>query len=87
MTPTKPTVKKATAKKATAKKAASPAAGKNLTRLIEAKIIPKNYEHFTPAEKKALESLSASEVSAIISSGAKLGKKYFAKHAAHGMYY
>ena len=86
MTPTKPTVKKATAKKA-AKKSASPAVGKNLARLIEAKIIPKNYEHFTPAEKKALESLSASEIAAIISTGTKLGKKYFARHAAHGMYY
>lgn len=87
MTPMKPTVKKAAPKKAAAKKTASPAMGKNLARLVEAKIIPKNYEHFTPAEKKALESLSTSEVSAIISSGAKLGKKYFAKHAAHGMYY
>jgi len=83
MTPTKPTVKK----KATAKKAAAPAVGKNLARLTEAKIIPRDYAHLTPAEKTALESLSPSEVSAIISTGTKLGRKYFAKHAAHGMYY
>jgi hypothetical protein len=83
MTPTKPTVKK----KAAPKKAVAPAIGKNLARLTEAKIIPKDYAHLTPAEKKALESLSASEVAAIISTGTKLGRKYFAKHAAHGMYY
>ena len=83
MTPTKPAVKK----KATAAKKAAPAVGKNLARLTEAKVIPKDYAHLTPAEKTALESLSTSEVSAIISTGTKLGKKYFAKHAAHGMYY
>jgi hypothetical protein len=84
MTPTKPVVKK----KATAtKKAAAPVVGKNLARLTAAKIVPKDYAHLTPAEKTALESLSSSEVSAIISTGTKLGKKYFAKHAAHGMYY
>jgi hypothetical protein len=84
MTPTKPTVKK---KAPAAKKAAVPAVAKNLATLTKANIIPKDYAHLTPAEKKAIESLSASEVSAIISTRTKLGKKYFAKHAAHGMYY
>jgi hypothetical protein len=84
MTPTKPTVKK---KEPAAKKAAAPAVAKNLATLTKANIIPKDYAHLTPAEKKAIESLSASEVAAIISTRTKLGKKYFAKHAAHGMYY
>lgn len=83
MSPIKPTAKK----KAPAKKTAAPGVGKNLAKLTAAKVIPRNYEHFSPAEKKALESLSATEVSAIISTRTKLGNKYFAKHAAHGMYY
>ncbi len=83
MTPSKPAVKK----KAAAKKAAAPAVGKNMTALTKANVIPKGYANFTPAEKQALESLSASEVSAVISTGTKLGKKYFAKHAVHGMYF
>src|SRR5579863_7456314 len=83
MTPTKPAVKK----KATAAKRAAPAVGKNMAALTKANVIPKGYENFTPAEKKALESLSASEIAAIISARTKLGNKYFAKHAAHGMYY
>jgi flavin-dependent dehydrogenase len=83
MTPSKPAVKK----KAAAKKAAAPAVGKNMAALTKAKVIPKGYANFTPAEKQALESLSASEVSAVISTGTKLGKKYFAKHAVHGMYF
>jgi flavin-dependent dehydrogenase len=83
MTPTKPAAKK----KAAAKKAAAPTTGKNLAALTKANVIPKGYEKFTPAEKKALESLSASEVTAIISTRTKLGKQYFAKHAATGMYF
>jgi hypothetical protein len=74
-------VKKKAAKKAPA------AVGKNLAALIKAGVIPKNYSRLTPAERKALETLSASEVKAIVSTRTKLGKKYFAKHAAHGMYY
>jgi flavin-dependent dehydrogenase len=86
MTPTKPAVKK----KAAVKKAAAPAApavGKNMAALTKGNVIPKGYDNFTPAEKKAIESLSTSEVSAIVSTGSKLGKKYFAKHAVHGMYF
>jgi flavin-dependent dehydrogenase len=74
-------------KKAATKKAPAAAMGKNLAALTSARIIPKNYKFLTPAEKKALETLSASEVKAIVSTRTKLGKKYFAKHAAHGMYY
>lgn len=94
MTPTKPAAKKtATTKKAVAKKAAptkavaAPATGKNLAALTKANVIPKGYANFSPAEKKALESLSATEVTAIISTRTKLGKQYFAKHAATGMYF
>jgi flavin-dependent dehydrogenase len=83
MTPSKPAVKK----KAAAKKAAAPAVGKNMAALTKANVIPKGYANFTPAEKQALESLSASEVSAVISTGTKLGKKYFSRHAVHGMYF
>jgi hypothetical protein len=82
MTPTKPAVKK----KAVAKKAAAPAVGRNIAALTKAKIIPKG-EHFTPAETQALEALPAAEVSAVISTGTKLGKKFFSKHAATGMYF
>jgi flavin-dependent dehydrogenase len=82
MTPTKPAVKK----KAVAKKAAVPAVGKNMAALTKAKIIPRG-ETFAPAEMLALEALSAAEVAAVISTGTKLGKKFFAKHAATGMYF
>jgi hypothetical protein len=74
-------------KKTPAKKAAAPVLGKNLGKLTEAGVVPKNYKFLTPAEKKALEMLSPTEVATIISTRTKLGKKYFAKHAAHGMYY
>ena len=74
------------AKKKAARKAPA-AVGKNLAALIKAGVVPKNYNRFTPAEMKALETLSASEVKAIVSTRTKLGKKYFSKHAAHGMYY
>lgn len=76
----------ASTKKKAAKKAPA-AVGKNLATLIRAGIVPKNYNRFTTAEKKALETLTSTEVRAIISTRTKLGKRYFAKHAAHGMYY
>lgn len=81
---------KTSAKKAPAKKSASAkttGADKNLAALTKAGVIPADYPHFTPAEKKALASLSASEVSAIISTKTKMGTKFFSKHATHGMYY
>jgi hypothetical protein len=84
MTPAEPAPAK---KKAPAKKAAAPVLGKNLATLTNAGIVPKDYKFLTPAERTALEGLSKSEISAIISTRTKLGKKYFAKHAAHGMYY
>jgi len=74
-------------KKAPAKKTAAPVLGKNLGKLTQAGVVPKNYKFLTPTEKKALEMLSPTEVASIISTKTKLGKKYFAKHAAHGMYY
>lgn len=81
MTPSKPTVKK----KAAAKKAA-PEVGKNLARLLQARVIAPNHGDFSLAEKNAIESLSASEVSAIISARGKMGRNY-SKLAAHGMYF
>jgi len=75
---------KTSAKKAPAK---TTGADKNLAALTKAGVIPADYPHFTPAEKKALASLSASEVSAIISTKTKMGTKFFSKHATHGMYY
>jgi len=76
--------KKSPAKKAPAAKTTS---GGNLATLTKAGVVPANYEHLTPAEKKAIESLSAVEVTAIISTKTKLGPKFFSKHATHGMYY
>jgi hypothetical protein len=84
MTPTQPTAKKKAPK---AKSAAAPEVGKNLARLRQAKVIPASYSDFTPVEKKAIESLSAGEVNAIISTKTKLGRKFFAKTAATGMYF
>ena len=69
------------------KAAAAKGADKNLTALTKAGVVPADYKLFTPAEKKAIESLSASEVAAIISTKTKLGPKFFSKHATHGMYY
>lgn len=74
-------------KKTPAKRAAAPVLGKNLGKLTKAGVVPKNYKFLSPTEKKALEMLSPTEVASIISTKTKLGKKYFAKHAAHGMYY
>jgi hypothetical protein len=82
------------AKKAPAKTAAKSAttgttaeAGTNMTALTKAGIIRADYQLFSPAEKKAIESLTPTEVSAIISTKTKMGPKFFAKHATHGMYY
>ena len=77
--------KKTTAKRATTK--AAPALTGNLATLTKAGVVPATYKRFTPAEKKALESLSDTEVAAIISTKTKMGKKFFPKHASHGMYY
>ena len=80
----KTAAKKAPAKRATSAKSKS---ADNLTALTKAGVIPAGYEFFTPAEKKAIQSLSASEVAAIISTKTKLGTEFFSKHATHGMYY
>ncbi|MGA2879064.1 MAG: hypothetical protein ABSG13_08955 [Bryobacteraceae bacterium] len=82
--------KKTPAKKKAAKRAASAkttGADKNLAALTKAGVIPADYQLFTPAEKKAIESLSASEVAAIISTKTKMGPEFFSRHATHGMYY
>jgi len=82
--------KKTPAKKAPAKraaKAAAPVEEGNLGALVKAGVVPAGYKRLTPAEKQAIESLSEHEVAAIISTKTKLGKKFFPKHATHGMYY
>ena len=66
--------------KATAKKT-------NIETLSAAGVIPAGYKLLTPTEKAAIEGLSASEVTAIISAKTKLGPKFFKKHASHGMVY
>jgi hypothetical protein len=75
--------KKAPAKKTPAKKTA----GGNLATLTKAGVIPVGYSLLTSAEKEAIESLSASEVAAIISAKTKLGSQFFPNHASHGMFY
>jgi hypothetical protein len=77
--------KKMPAKKAAAKRATS--AKSNLDTLTKAGVIPAGYSLFSPAEKKAIESLTSSEVAAIISTKTKMGPGFFSKHATHGMYY
>ena len=81
--------KKTAAKKAPAKKAAAAqvAIGGNLETLTKAGVVPASYKRFSPAEKEAIESLSATEVAAIIATKTKMGPKFFSKHATHGMYY
>ena len=59
----------------------------NIETLSAAGVIPAGYKHLTPAETAAIESLSASEVTAIIGTKTKLGPKFFKKHASHGMVY
>jgi hypothetical protein len=82
----KTAAKKTAAKRSTGAKSKG-AADKNLTALTKAGVIPAGYQLFTPAEKKAIASLSAAEVAAIISTKTKLGTEFFSKHATHGMYY
>ena len=82
--------KKTPAKKAPAKSATSAkskGAVNNLAVLTKAGVIPAGYQLFSPAEKKAIESVTASEVAAIISTKTKMGPEFFSKHATHGMYY
>jgi hypothetical protein len=82
--------KKTPAKKTPAKSGTAgttTSADKNLAALTKAGVVPADYKLFTPAEKKAIESLSPSEVAAIISTKTKMGPKFFSKHCSHGMYY
>ncbi len=81
----KKTANKTPAKRAAAAKNAG--ADKNLAALTEAGVIPAGYDLFTPAEKKAIASLTDAEIAAIISTKTKLGPDFFSKHATHGMYY
>lgn len=78
---------KKTAVKKTAKAAAPEALEGNLGALTKAGVVPAGYKRFSPAEKKAIESLSGTEVDAIISTKTKMGTKFFSKHAPHGMFY
>jgi hypothetical protein len=73
------------AKKATAGKASGKT--KNFDRLTKAGVIPKGYKRLTSAEQAAIEGLSAGEVKAIIGTKTKLGRRFFPKHASHGMLY
>ena len=76
--------KKAATKTAAAK---TTEAGGYLAALTKAGVVPADYTLLTPAEKKAIETLSAVEVTAIISTKTKMGPKFFTKHCTHGMYY
>jgi hypothetical protein len=78
--------KKAPAKRATKAKTVEPISG-NLATLTTAGVVPAGYKRFSPAEKEAIQSLSESEVTAIVATKTKMGKKFFPKHASHGMYY
>jgi hypothetical protein len=78
---------KKTAAKKTAKAAAPEEVAGNLGALTKAGVVPSGYKRFTPAEKQAIESLSETEVAAIISTKTKMGTKFFSKHATHGMFY
>ena len=60
---------------------------KNLDKLTKAGVIPKGYKRLSPAESAAIEGLSASEVRAVVGMKTKLGRKFFPKHASHGMLY
>jgi len=82
--------KKAPAKKAAVKKSAvktAAATSPNLATLTKAGVVPVGYSLLSPSEKTAIESLSKSEIAAIIGTKTKLGRKFFPKHAAHGMVY
>lgn len=80
------------AKKMPAKKKTSVAAkvemGPNLAALTKAGVVsPKGNELFSSAERAAIESLTQAEVAAVISTGTKMGKRFFSRQAAHAMYY
>ena len=60
---------------------------KNLETLTKAGVIPKGYKLLSTAEKAAIEGLSASEIKAIVGTKTKLGRRFFPKHASHGMLY
>jgi hypothetical protein len=82
--------KKAPAKKAAVKKAVKKAAviaGPNVVALTKAGVIPKRYTRLAPSEHTAIETLSPSEVAAIVATKTKLGNGFFKKHASHGMVY
>jgi hypothetical protein len=83
----KTAAKKTSAKKAPAKGAPEEGLTGNLATLTKAGVVPSGYKRFTPAEKQAIESLSNTEVAAIISTKTKMGTKFFPKHASHGMFY
>jgi hypothetical protein len=73
-----------------AKKGAAPKAKlktKNLDTLTKAGVIPKGYSHLSTAEKAAIEGLSTSEVKTVVGMKTKLGRRFFPKHASHGMLY
>jgi hypothetical protein len=58
----------------------------NIKTLTAAGVIPDGYK-FTPGEKRAIESLSAQEVAAIVSARKKLGPNFIQAHAPHGFMY
>jgi hypothetical protein len=59
----------------------------NLDFLTKAGVVPRGYDQLSPAESKAIESLSKSELNAIVGTKTKLGRNFFPKHASHGMLY
>lgn len=60
----------------------------NLERLRSEDIVPQRcYDHFTDAEKAAIESLTVEEVDAIISSASKIDPDFLKRHAEHGILY
>lgn len=67
----------------TARKKAAQRKTSNIEKLQKARLVPPAFE-FSDKERAALESLTASEVTALISTSQKLGRDFFAKYAAHG---
>jgi hypothetical protein len=59
----------------------------NVERLTAAGVIPKDYKRLTAAEKATINSLTKSEIEAIITSTSKMEPDFLAKHAPHGMLY
>jgi len=83
----KTAAKKTAGKKTSAKRATKSKGAGNMEKLTKAGVIPAGYAQFTAAEQKAIASLSATEVAAIISTKTKMGPEFFSRHASHGMYY